>query len=264
MQLGTYTDGRPLGYDETTGQFDVGGTPITHPDLLGYEQAGQISWASEEIRSWAHSVLAPGAGVPAVGAPAPRPKGFAAIPTWGKVLLILGILAVLGCCAAVALGGIFSSSRSDSTNPPVISDTIPEPVAPEAPAPSSDEMSEVEYAQEVMTITSDVGTALGKLGNTLSSDPEGVFTDSDVQAELDEQMAIIKNGYIRTLGLVPPERFEASHEDLLEAMRLFDESMDELAVGIDNVDADRVNRAADLMIQGSEKMTSATEKLGTP
>lgn len=56
MQVGTYADGRPLNYSEAGNQFDVGGSPVTPENVSSYDQAGHVSWASEELRVWAHQV----------------------------------------------------------------------------------------------------------------------------------------------------------------------------------------------------------------
>ena len=56
MQVGTYIDGRELTYDQATGAFAVGGTPVTLEQVLGYDAAGQIRWASDETRAWAHQL----------------------------------------------------------------------------------------------------------------------------------------------------------------------------------------------------------------
>jgi uncharacterized membrane protein len=56
MELGRYADGRSLNYDETTHQFDVGGAPVTIADVVAYDQAGQVDWLTDELRSWAQNL----------------------------------------------------------------------------------------------------------------------------------------------------------------------------------------------------------------
>jgi len=56
MQVGTYTDGRPLNYDESTHQFTVGDAQVTYADVAGYDQAGQIAWVSDDMKTWAGTV----------------------------------------------------------------------------------------------------------------------------------------------------------------------------------------------------------------
>jgi len=44
MQVGAYADGRPLSFDSSTGQYDVGGTTITLEQLRAYDAHNQIAW----------------------------------------------------------------------------------------------------------------------------------------------------------------------------------------------------------------------------
>ena len=55
MQIGTDMDGREIVYDETAGNFTIGGivTPIER--LMAYDRGAQVNWASDEIRAWAQS-----------------------------------------------------------------------------------------------------------------------------------------------------------------------------------------------------------------
>jgi hypothetical protein len=56
MQVGRYIDGRELTYDQATGGFAVGGTPVTLEQVLEYDAAGQIQWPSAEMRTWAYQL----------------------------------------------------------------------------------------------------------------------------------------------------------------------------------------------------------------
>jgi hypothetical protein len=58
MIIGTYVDGRPLGYDEASNSFDVGGTAVGIQDVIAYDQAAHLTWASEDLKSWAYQVSA--------------------------------------------------------------------------------------------------------------------------------------------------------------------------------------------------------------
>ena len=40
-------------FDEATGQFAVGETAVTIEQVMGYDFAGQIFWARDELRDWA-------------------------------------------------------------------------------------------------------------------------------------------------------------------------------------------------------------------
>lgn len=87
MDVGKYVDGRPLRYDEGTGRFDVGGSPVTAEQVIAYDRAGQLTWASDDLRNWAYQYAAnAGSG----GATAPPKQGwFTRLPVWAKVLFVL-------------------------------------------------------------------------------------------------------------------------------------------------------------------------------
>lgn len=56
MRLGSYVDGRHVSYDESSGQFDIGGARVTVEQVLEYDAFGQIEWSSDEIRAWAEGL----------------------------------------------------------------------------------------------------------------------------------------------------------------------------------------------------------------
>lgn len=87
MQIGSYVDGRPLNYDEASQQFDIGGAIVSAQDIRQYDQASQIGWATEDLRSWVYQVAdhtgAPGAQSPqASGHPHPRCQQCGTIAPW--------------------------------------------------------------------------------------------------------------------------------------------------------------------------------------
>ncbi|MBW2673815.1 MAG: hypothetical protein JRD89_10445 [Deltaproteobacteria bacterium] len=55
MELGKYSDGRPVTYDENATAFSIGGVPVTMDHMRGYAQAGHIFWVSEQARAWFES-----------------------------------------------------------------------------------------------------------------------------------------------------------------------------------------------------------------
>lgn len=58
MQIGVYSDGRSLDYDEATQRFSVGGTPVSIQQVIGYDRAGQLTWLTPSHRDWAYTYLA--------------------------------------------------------------------------------------------------------------------------------------------------------------------------------------------------------------
>lgn len=51
QQVGTYIDGRELTYDQLSGGFAVGGTPVTLEQVLEFDRFNQIEWLSAETRT---------------------------------------------------------------------------------------------------------------------------------------------------------------------------------------------------------------------
>jgi len=63
MQLGTYIDGRPVTYDQSTGTFLVGQAPVTAEQVRSYEAAQQLTWVNADVAAWFRtSFPAPGQG----------------------------------------------------------------------------------------------------------------------------------------------------------------------------------------------------------
>ena len=92
MELGTYTDGRPLTYDPGSGAFRIGSAPVTLDQVLAYDRAGQLRWVNPETGAWARQLggtPAPPFGQPEVrevtavtqAAPPPFPSARTAAQT---------------------------------------------------------------------------------------------------------------------------------------------------------------------------------------
>jgi len=90
MQLGTYVDGRPLNYDETTGAFQVGEAPVTADQVRAYEAAGQLTWTRPDMAAWFHRSF------PVAPASADKPRNPALV-----VVIVVVVLAVLLFCCGI-------------------------------------------------------------------------------------------------------------------------------------------------------------------
>ena len=168
MKVGEYADGRDVDYDEASGQFAVGGLPVTTDQVLVYDGSEQIKWSSDETRDWARALGAPAAAtvsaVSAVADAAPEKKGwFTRLPMWGKILFVLvwpisvcygvywmwkdkkysqpiRILLTAGAVLLFVIGATnqpsgTSGMRQASTDTSPAS-TAPEPTKPAEPAPA--------------------------------------------------------------------------------------------------------------------------------
>jgi cytoskeletal protein RodZ len=121
MQLGTYVDGRALNYDEESAAFDVGGSPVALQDVLGYDQAGQVNWLSDDLKKWAQDIAG---GLGTDGRPAVSPSdtpvaevkrgkllGFRSRRVWKMVVAC----AYYAFCGLAALG-VFASVQPYATD----------------------------------------------------------------------------------------------------------------------------------------------------
>lgn len=73
MEIGRYVDGRAVTYNEVTHEFGIEGIRTTLELLMRYDRAGQITWSSEQMRTWVRD-YAEGAAAQAA-TPAPSAYG---------------------------------------------------------------------------------------------------------------------------------------------------------------------------------------------
>lgn len=94
MIVGMHADGRQVEYTPETEQYTVGEQPITLKEVLGFAGAGELTWASDELREWARGLVS---GNPAPPATTSTPTAevpiatsdktagwFTRLPLWGK------------------------------------------------------------------------------------------------------------------------------------------------------------------------------------
>ena len=68
MEIGTYADGRAVTYDDATHTFCIANIATTAELLIRYDNAGQISWASDSLRAWVHEYASGAAAAQAASA----------------------------------------------------------------------------------------------------------------------------------------------------------------------------------------------------
>lgn len=75
MVIGTYSDGRTISYDESTHEFSIEGIRTTAELIVRYDNAGQVAWTSDALRTWlrtfAESVAASAAATAEAASSAP-------------------------------------------------------------------------------------------------------------------------------------------------------------------------------------------------
>lgn len=82
MDIGTYADGRTITYEEATREFSIEGIRTTAELLVRYDNAGQVAWTSDSLRTWVHS-FADSASMAAAAAPSQAPYQPQAAPAYG-------------------------------------------------------------------------------------------------------------------------------------------------------------------------------------
>jgi len=104
MQLGTYIDGRPLTYDQSTGTFLVGEAPVTAEQVRAYEAAAQLTWANADIATWFHTSF-----------PAQDAKGSGKGPVIAIVAVVALFILIFICGIAVAIAiPVFNAAKTNA------------------------------------------------------------------------------------------------------------------------------------------------------
>lgn len=146
MNLGTYVDGRLIGYDEQTGALDVGGTTVTPQQLREYDDAGQVSWDQMDNRAWLDSSFPP---VATAASEVKRRK----TPV---IAVVIGAVLLCGACSLAAILSPDSESPSATVSPEVKpAPAVEAPAAAEPVEPVVEEPAEPvieEPAEPVMTM----------------------------------------------------------------------------------------------------------------
>jgi len=89
MQIGTYADGRVISYDESSGWFDVGGTPVSVDAVVSYDAVGSVAWDRPDLRDWVLSLpRTKPTATPVIGPTAKKSKNGIAV-TLAMILLAL-------------------------------------------------------------------------------------------------------------------------------------------------------------------------------
>lgn len=172
MELGRYVDGRSLSYDETKSAFTIEGTPVGLEQIRGWDGAGQIEWASDQIAAWFRTSF------PAPAQPGVTLDAAVARKPWFKKWWVYAI-------AAVVILGALSQGSSNDPRPDEVSDEpgysekqkAAQEVAETQPTTSlsvtGPEQTEAD-AVELMGRT-EPGAALTMNGQAITVGPDGSF-----------------------------------------------------------------------------------------
>jgi hypothetical protein len=122
MQVGTYQDGRPLTYDESSGQFAVGDAYITLAQLLEYDDFSQIHWSSDATRTWARDLdrSSSARATPPATASGRRLLGFRTKRAWKMVAASV----YYAVCGVLTVGALIASDGTPGDARDVIIDLV--------------------------------------------------------------------------------------------------------------------------------------------
>jgi hypothetical protein len=134
---------------------------------------------------------------------------------------------VLIALAAFAAGALMFFKPADSTAPREDSATAT-PVAPAKPARPALTADEERYIRALWPIHGDVqrSTLRMSLGQIFFSNKD--LGAAELKARVEQALGVYKNARTRMQDLQPPESLRAQHDDYLVAVRLFEESAQEI------------------------------------
>ncbi len=187
----------------------------------------------------------------------PRPKKPIWKKWWAWVAAILLFFIFIGA---------FSGNGDDAPEPetaPELAEDVEE--AMEEPEIEEDVFKERDpvlvdeenYRSLMQDNAAGFGQALTALGE-LSGDYE--YTD-DWNTKAAVQITLIRMYVEEAREIEPPERFKEVHATFLRGMEKYEESMDWLVEGVDELDIDKIEKAAKLMEEGNTYIEQATDKI---
>ena len=161
---------------------------------------------------------------------------------WGKGIVVFLVLAVIGAIAGLASDGDEAPVRTTAAS---VQRTTTTAVS----------AREAAYREAVVTITTEVGSAMGTISALSDSYP---FWTEDEEFQYAAALAVLlvmKNDLNK---LSPPASWKQTHAHLLTAADYLHDAASLAASGIDNADAASLTAAANLMLKGSEEVSRAT------
>ena len=119
-------------------------------------------------------------------------------------------------------------------------------------------LDEGTYSEKVVENAGYITNALRRMSELILNPQIG---NNRWALDLAAQSAAVKLAYQEALEMVPPTKFKKVHTQYLSALALYDEAVDDLNYGIDNLDKSRLDRAAKRIVEGNESMDKATAML---
>jgi hypothetical protein len=144
------------------------------------------------------------------------------------------LLTIVGCLLAIASSVAFASLVSAQA---VLTD------------------DEQAYFDEMTPIFQSLSDSLPR-ASELMSNPQ-IFSD-DWKLALAVELVTWKTAYQEALTITPPNSLANVHDEILESLRLLDEAADDMSVGIDEFDADKIELASSKIQLANEHINEAT------
>jgi len=159
--------------------------------------------------------------------------------TWGGIILVILALIIIGAIAG---------SGDDDNN----SNTTSNTTTPTNTQASTDTVAgEDEYKNSMATITNDVSESLFYIADFSENNLTPGLWDEDEIYDLELYTATIEFAYDDAGILDVPEKYEEFHAVFLQALEKYAEAMPLLRDGIDELDVDMIEEAAEIIEEGN-------------
>jgi soluble cytochrome b562 len=97
------------------------------------------------------------------------------------------------------------------------------------------------------------------MGEFLQTKPLPIFWTDEEIIKVVAQIVTIQMSYEDAEKLQPPKEMEKIHNTFLEGMKYYNDAMDNLIKGIDSLDVDLINKAANKMNKGNKSIEEVTK-----
>ncbi|HYN89941.1 MAG TPA: hypothetical protein VER55_15515 [Ardenticatenaceae bacterium] len=132
--------------------------------------------------------------------------------------------------------------------------TTPPTETPDARATEVALAEEDAYRQWLVTVVRQYAAGVERIGALSIQVSENRFTffNPGWHTEMDTNIALIRDASRQVIERTPPDRYTGFHAEFVELAHLYNEAMTTLEEGIDEQDAEKIQRASDLTIQATD------------
>lgn len=120
---------------------------------------------------------------------------------------------------------------------------------------------EQQYIQEILKINQDVTNAMRYIGNLCQTKPLPTLWTEEEIFTASAHTIMIELSYETAQGLNPPDKFKTTHSFFLSGLSKFAEAMPIFRSGVDNLDANKIQQATDLITEGTQFINQATQEV---